>query len=190
MGFLFLIGLGYLALMGAVAAGLFFLLWRGRDAGAPRVLAGMLLAAGLGLVGLLASVVFVVVSIVFTAGALIERGPIRSVAVVRADALPVEWKLDASLRGAQLDQRFPVHVLVTCRGELDPVRLHEWLEDVSDGEVELVDTRYVTRDGEELLVLDFGVDVTRSELRRFEREFERAVPFDLPAGIRFEIRDS
>lgn len=91
---------------------------------------------------------------------------------------------------AGLDPEYPLHVLVEYRGQVRVDRLQRWLERETHGDVVLVEARPVIREGQDLTVLDFGLDVTEEELAHFEEEFEEAQPFfDLPHGVRVRIRD-
>ncbi len=91
-----------------------------------------------------------------------------------------------------LDARWPVHLLVTWRGHMESrraERIRDWLEDATDGDVDLVATRPVPGRPDHV-VLDFGLDVSRRDLRDLERDFERGQPFlELPEGVRIELAD-
>jgi hypothetical protein len=201
-----LLGVGFMALLVTGAVALVRSLNRSQATGPQRLLGGLMGTAFLALFGLVGSA-FLVGTLALLGGALVlEHGPIRSVEVLRLDdtrgsggrsvsrvhaaagTLDDDAERAYLAATAGLDPEYPVHVLVEYRGEVRVDRLQRWLERETHGDVYLVEARPVIRDGEDLTVLDFGLDVTERELAHFEREFEEAQPFfDLPHGVRVRI---
>jgi len=201
-----LLGVGFMALLVMGAVGLVRALTRSQAPGPQRLLGGLLGTAFLAVFGIVGSG-FLVGTLALMGGALVlEHGPIRSIEVLRLDDTrsmgtrgmnPVHAAIgtlddDAEqaylAATAGLDREYPVHVLVEYSGEVRVDRMQRWLERETHGDVVLVEARPVIREGEDLTVLDFGLDVTERELAHFEREFEEAQPFfDLPHGVRVRI---
>lgn len=187
-----LAGFGFLLLLTLIGLALILGFRRGAKGGAPRVLSGILLFGGTLVLGLLATIFTAVLLAVTVVTKVVEHGPVRSIEIVRtADPDdPASSVLDGLLQSG-LDPRYPIHVLVEYRGDYDRVRLARWLERKTDGEVELVAETPVEGSAGRLTRLDFGVRISRRELRELEREFEREVPLlDFPQGFRVQFRDA
>ena len=198
MGILVILGAGFVSLLGLG----FFALGRGfkritaRPASAPRAVGAVACVGGMAALGAMGAVVLAGFAALFIGMTVLEHGPVRSVEIVRADeALDGRVSAaDSQLWHGELSQRYPVHALVEVRGTPDLAKLERWLARETDGNVELVDARQRADDygsfSDRRTVLDFGLRVSRRDLRRFERDFERELPFfDLPHGVRFEVRE-
>lgn len=193
------LGLGMFALF--VMANAMVIRWLRRSP-APtgqKVIGGVAGFGALALAGLVGLALFVGTLGLSVGSALIAHGPVRAIEVVRLDgshSLPEgtgDWETQAELEAyraavADLDPRYPVHVLVEYRGDVRVDRLERWIRQKSDGEVRLLDVEPVQ--GQEGLVrLDFGVDISPRELERLEQEFEESQPFfDLPHALRIDVR--
>ncbi|TDJ67725.1 MAG: hypothetical protein E2O39_14360 [Planctomycetota bacterium] len=187
-----LAGFGFLLLLTLIGLALIRGFRRGTNGGAPRVLSGLLLFGGTLVLGLLAMIFTAVLLAVAVVTIVVEHGPVRSIEIVRtADPDdPASSALEGLLQ-AGLDPRYPVHVLVEYRGDYDSVRLARWLERKTGGDVELVEETPVAGFAGRLTRLDFGLSISRRELRKLEREFEREVPLlDFPRGFRVQFRDA
>jgi len=198
MGILFILAAGFMSLLGLGA----FALARGfkritaRPASAPRAVGAVACVGGMAALGAMGAAVLAGFAALFIGMTILEHGPVRSVEIVRADesAGGHVSAADSQLWQGELSQRYPVHALVEVRGTPDLAKLERWLAHETGGDVELVDARQAADDygslAERRTVLDFGLRVSRRDLRRFERDFERELPFlDLPHGVRFEIRE-
>jgi len=197
MELLFLLAVSALAVISAVGT-VFVLVVKalGSQGALGRVLASILAFFGLVGVGGLGLAGLGLLLLGFGAARLIESGPVRSVEVLRTEAVLSDAALatqalpDGRLRG-DLDRRYEVHLLVTCDREVDPHRLGLWLEARTGGRIDLVDARRFREDGRDCVFLDLGIEVSPRDLQRFERELRRELPFfDLPEGVRLELRSS
>jgi hypothetical protein len=187
-----ILGLGFVAFLGFCA----LCLARGmrsfqsqpatpaRFVGAFASLAGLVAVSVIG-TGMLGALV-----VLFAGVTIVQHGPVRAVEIVRTEEFNGTRGEGLELWPSALDGRYAVHALVEVRGTPDLAKLERWLDRRTGGNVELVDARHLHRHGENLTVIDFGLDIPRHELANFEREFEREVPFmDLPKGLRFQIRE-
>ena len=201
-----LLGVGFMALLVTGAVALVRALTRSQVPGPQRLLGGLLGTAFLALFGILGSGILVGTLALLGGALVLEHGPVRSVEVLRLDRTrgmtPLGMNLVQAAAGsldgdaeraylaatAGLDSEYGVHVLVEYRGKVRVDRLQRWLERETHGDVVLVEARPVIREGEERMVLDFGLEVSDREMAHFEREFEEAQPFfDLPHGVRIRI---
>lgn len=190
-----LAGFGFLLLLTLVGLALVLGFRRGAKGGAPRVFSGILLFAGAVVLGLLATAFTGVLLAVTVVTKVVEHGPVRSIEIVRtldpADSDDLPAGAIENLLQSGLDPRYPVHVLVEYRGDYDGARLARWLERKTGGDVELVDELPVDGFAGRMTRLDFGVLVSRRELRELQRDFEREVPLlDFPQGVRVQFRDA
>ena len=179
-------GLAFLALLAVLGLGLLRVL-RGKDGqSAPRMLTGCAALGGLGCLGFVAFLVFVALMTVFTGVAIVEEGPIRELEIIRSDD-GYDFRPATTERPYELEAEYDAHVLVKYRGSLDPRKVQNWLERETRGDVALLDSRPVNDDGELLELFDFGVKLSRHDRRNLE-ELDLALPFDLPQGLRVEIK--
>ena len=192
MELLFVFAVSALAIVSALGT-VFVLVLRtlGNQGGAGKALAGVFAFLGLIGLGTFGLVSLGTLLVVFAGTHVVENGPVRSVELLRTDAVLAHHELSDGRVASELDPAYPLHLLVTCDREFDVQKLGLWLEARTDGHVELIEARRVQRGNQELLCLDFGIDVPDRDVERFEREFAREVPFfDLPEGIRLELKAS
>jgi len=186
MEIFFAFGLGFLALLTFIALGLLRAL-RGKEGQpAPRILTGCAALGGLGCLGFIAFLVFVIMMTIFTGVAIIEEGPIRELEIIRADD-GYDFRPATTERPFELDADYDAHILIKYRGSLDPRKVQSWLERETNGEIELLESRPVDDDGEVLELFDFGVKLSRHDRRELE-DLDLTLPFDLPQGLRVEIK--
>jgi hypothetical protein len=164
--------------------------------------AGCAIAFALVLVAGLAAAMCAGVMVVNTQSELVRRGPVRSVELDFgehggdfdvAPAPDMESPADAGESrehggdsvDAPADKRHAVHLKLVIRGDGYPTAISDWVRENTEGDVSVT----MKTEGDRTVV-DFGLPITREELRQFKRELESSIPgMKLPKGIKIEIKD-